>query len=433
MLRNPLASGWLLLLCSWVLKADQPGLFQKEYLSRVRFVREMPGFVALWDFVLRDPASQRFTAHLRQDASADFALDAVNYVLDYWGEGRPARYDDFPLLGRGPFGQALRFQAETDPSFRPTLLVPRARLQNTLLDVKGPGRSVSMVVWVLRESGNHAIAGIWHEGTDLKERGDAARRVEPGRRQYAIFAGLAANDGAAAAHVSENGTKSFGDRYARNLAVTPGKIPAVPACAPAEALDKSWSVVGFVFDNGRNTVTAYLNGAAKDYWIEDPEKHPFFQWPARGWQQAQLRRVPGLQPGEDPGFPADQFYSPPETKPRKRRLISAGTDERIELHTYEFTKVRIELRRGADGRFEIASRELAALRVNPFWFGHDLYAPRTEDDGGPFTIGRVIHSGRNPGFAGYIGGVAVFDRPLSPRDMRRLANLHRKGILEFEP
>ena len=32
--------------------------------------------------------------------------------------------------------------------------------------------------------------------------------------------------------------------------------------------------------------------------------------------------------------------------------------------------------------------------------------------GGPFTIGRVIHSSHSVGFTGWIGGVAVFDRAL---------------------
>ncbi|MFM2169196.1 MAG: hypothetical protein RIS79_3567, partial [Verrucomicrobiota bacterium] len=43
--------------------------------------------------------------------------------------------------------------------------------------------------------------------------------------------------------------------------------------------------------------------------------------------------------------------------------------------------------------------------------------------GGPFTIGRVIHSSRSVGFTGWIGGVAVFDRALSGEELRRLAKL----------
>jgi hypothetical protein len=396
-----------------------------ERKRRVEAVRRISGLVAFWDFVLREPGgSRRFLAHTAGEAPA-FPLEVENYVRSYWDEGRAATYADVPLLGRGPFGDAVRFRAEEDPSFRPTLLVPRAVLHDTGLDVKGKGASVSMVVWMIRHGGNHAIAGIWHEGTDLRDRGKPAANVQQGRRQYALFAGLAANDGASAVHLSENGRSSFGDRYARNLATTRRLIPTVAADAADDALDAAWSVAGFVFDNARDTATAYLDGEAEDDWIENPATHPFFRWPARGWQQSWLHWAPGAQEGEDPGFPADQFYEPPEVRPRKRTRVSATAVERVFDCTYEFTKVRVTERRDAQGRWRTASRELLALRANPFWFGHDLYSPRTPDEGGPFTIGRVIHSSRGNGTQQSIGGVAVFGRALSPAEMRRLAQIGR--------
>jgi len=50
----------------------------------------------------------------------------------------------------------------------------------------------------------HAMAGIWHEGTDLKQKetSDIAK-VERGQRQYALFAGLN-KPGSGCGHVSEN-------------------------------------------------------------------------------------------------------------------------------------------------------------------------------------------------------------------------------------
>lgn len=346
-------------------------------------IAKLPGFVALWDFVQRTPDG-RFTARTPPGESHDFSLDAVNYVHDYWHEGRPAEYSDIPVSHEGPFGQAVEFRNETDPTFRPTLLVPRSRLHNSGLDVKGPNRSVSMAVWLRRDSGSHAIAGIWHEGTDM----GGVARAESGRRQYALFAGLAANSGAAAAHVSENGTRSFGDKYARNLAVTPDTIPL-----------NRWSIVAFSFDNQMNTVTAYLNGKATGYWIENPAQHPFFKWPASAW-------------GKD--------YNPPEARPRKRQRIENSATRRVEILTYDYTKVRVTNENGK------TKRELVALRVNPFWFPHDLYNPLTPEDGGPFTIGRVIHTSRSVGFTGAIGGVAVFGRALTPKQMRRLAAIGEK-------
>ncbi len=137
-----------------------------------------------------------------------------NYIKSYWGAGREASYADFPQLGRGPFGNAVRIVKETDPDFRPFLYVARTQLHDTPLDIKGPGKSVSVVVWAIRESGNHALAGIWHEGTDLKQQETAGiAKVERGQRQYALFAGLN-KAGSACGHVSENGASSFLNKYA---------------------------------------------------------------------------------------------------------------------------------------------------------------------------------------------------------------------------
>ncbi len=400
-----------------------------ERQKRIREVQSVPGFVALWDFVLRDPLDGRFDAYKAKGESHDLRLDAMNYVREYWGAGRAASYEDFPLLGRGPFGQAVQFRAETESTFRPVLIVPRARMHDSGLDAKGPGRSVSMVVWLVRHGGNHAIAGIWHEGTDLNHMPDAAKRVEPGMRQYALFAGLAANNGGSAAHVSENGRSSFGDKYARNLSVTPEVIPATSLTAMVGEVDAAWSVVGFSYDNRRGTVTSYLNGKATDYWIENPEEHPFFQWPAKAWLQAELRRQPGVQDGEDSAFPADQLYQPPEKKPLRRKVIQEDSNQRVELQEFEFTKVRVTYpKRTGKPDFGAPRRHLVALRANPFWFGHDLYTPASVERGGPFTIGRVIHTSRGVGFTGYIGGVGVFGRALSNGEMLRLSRVAMKRV-----
>lgn len=127
--------------------------------SRVAVVARTPGLVAFWDFVQREATgAQRFTAHVPQGAANIYPLEAANYVHEYWGEGRGASYADFPLLGRGPFGQAIQIRSETEATFRPFLFVPRSRLHGTPLDIKGPGKSVTVVVWAIRESGNHALA-----------------------------------------------------------------------------------------------------------------------------------------------------------------------------------------------------------------------------------------------------------------------------------
>jgi hypothetical protein len=387
-------------------------------------VTGMPGCVAFWDFVKREAGEpRRFVAHVPAGTANDYPLDAGNYVRDYWGEGRAATYADFPQLGRGPFGNAVRIVKETDPNFRPFLSVPRDRLHNSPLDIKGPGRSVTVVVWAVRESGNHALAGIWHEGTDLKQaETTTVRKVQRGQRQYALFAGLN-KEGSACGHVSENGASSFLNRYALHKSNSAAVSPAVPADAPAEVLDKSWQCFAMTFNHQRQELTGWLDGAAGDRWLDNPKGDKLISSAYQAYMQGHFARTPGMQPGEDPAFPKDQYYNPPEDRVVSTKVVRADAAERVEHREYPYTRVEVTLRKGEDGRFAETGRELVGLRLNPWWYPHGIYAPPDDGSGGPFTIGRVIHSSRGVGFTGWIGGVAVYDRALSPEELARLAGL----------
>ena len=399
---------------------------EDSYAERVAVVTGTPGLVAFWDFVQREPAgAHRFVAHVPAGSTNAYPLDVANYVKDFWGLGREAAYADFPLLGRGPFGEAIQLRAEADETFRPYFYVPRSRLHDTPLDLKGPGRSLTVVVWAIRESGNHALAGIWHEGTDLKQgTTQGIQRVERGQRQYALFAGLNVT-GAATGHVSENGASSFAFRYALHKSNSGDVSPAVPADAPAGVLDQSWETFAMTFDHQRDELAGWLRGRAAPRWLEDVKKTlaPVHN----AWLQGELRRRPGTQPGEDADFPADQFYNPPEGAPVAVETIEESPAHRVEVREYGYTRVKVTLRQGAEGMLAEESRDLVAVRLNPWWYPHDLYAPPDALSGGPFTIGRVIHSARANGFSGWIGGVAVFDRALSAAEIARLTALGEAG------
>jgi hypothetical protein len=399
----------LLGLACWPLLRADP------YADRVATVTSIPGLVAFWDFTKREAPGARFTAHVPAGAKHDYALDAGNYVRDLWSQGPAASYADFPLLGSGPFGQALRIKAEPNPDFRPLLFVPRARLHDTPLDIKGADRAVTVVVWAIRESGNHALAGIWHEGTDLKEKStETIAKVERGQRQYALFAGLN-KEGAACGHVSENGASSFLNKYALHKCNSAEASPKVPADADPATLAKSWRTFAMTFDSRTHELTGWLDGASGDRWLENPQKDRLLAFAANAWLQGRLARIPGLQEGEDPKFPADQYYDPPEATPVKVTPLETQGTRRSELREYRYTKVKVTLEDGRE-----TGRELVALRLNPWWFPHDLYAPKADGTGGPFTIGRVIHSSRGVGFTGWIGGVAVFDRALTAGELAQL-------------
>lgn len=394
--------------------------------SRVAMIKEVPGLVAFWDFVKREAdGEKRFLAHIPDTATNDYPLDAANYIRDYWGAGPAATYADFPLLGRGPFGEAIRIRKEEDPDFRPFLYVPRSRLHDSPLDIKGPGKSVTVVVWAIRESGNHALAGIWHEGTDLKQRETSSiQKVERGQRQYALFAGLN-KMGSACGHVSENGASSFLNRYALHKSNSADQSPEVPHDAPAEVLDAAWQCFAMTFDHERDELTGWLNGVSGDRWLDDPKNDKLISSAYQAYMQGHYARLPEMQDGEDPSFPTDQYYNPPEQKVVTSKIISETADERLEWIEYPYTRVRITSNRTDDGQWIEKERDLVGLRLNPWWYPHDLYSPANDGSGGPFTIGRVIHSSRSVGFTGWIGGVAVFDRALSGEELSLLSRIAR--------
>lgn len=385
--------------------------------KRATIVTETPGLVAFWDFVKRESHVQRrFTAHVPAGSTTHYPLNTANYVREYWGTGREATYNDFPQMGRGPFGNAIRIVKETDGNFRPFLFVPRSRLHDTPLDIKGAGKSVTVVVWAIRESGNHALAGIWHEGTDLTQAQTASiLKVERGQRQYALFAGLN-KPGSAFGHVSENGASSFLNRYALHKCNSADLSPEVPADSPTDVLDNSWQCFAMTFDHEKDELTGWLNGVSGDRWIDNPKSDKLISFAHNAYMQGHYAKLPGKQDGEDETFPRDQYYKPPEDEPLTVRVLRESTEERIELREYRFTKIMVTMGGGKE-----VGRDLIALRLNPWWYPHDLYAPKDAQSGGPFTIGRVIHSARSVGFTGGIGGVAVFNRALGKSELSRLA------------
>lgn len=410
-------------------KATTPASKLNSYEKRVQLLRTTPGLAAFWDFVLREDGTNgvgKFKAYTAQGDDHSYILEPINISREFWKVGDSATMADFPLLGYGPFGQAVQFKSPKNINDLPVLMVPRHQLHDTPIDVKGSGQSVSMLVWMVYQTGNHAIAGIWHEGTDSPPAGIPAEIKLSGQRQYGMFAGLSANSGSASVHVSENGLASFGDHYARHLASTKEKIRKVPASLTDFQADSCWSVVGFVYDNQHKTVTAYLNGVTTNYWIGAPEKHSFYKYAANAWKQAKLSKMEGLQEGEDVNFPMDQYYTPPEDKVLRETVVYETKDERIVIRDFEFTKVKYVLKKDNLGKFSVVSSvQLLAIQANPYYFGHDIYSPVIPAEGAPFTIGRVIHSNRHATLSAYFGGVAVFNKALSSNEMNQLSKIGR--------
>lgn len=401
----------------------------KTYDSRVQLVRKTRGLAAFWDFVLREDGIQgtgKFMAYTRKGDAHRYILEPHNVSLDFWNDGFPATMDDFPLLGSGPFGQAVQFRAPKSLNDLPVLMLSRASLNDTPIDVKGPGQSVSMLVWLIYQEGDHAIAGMWHEGTDSKPLGIPAKVKVRGQRQYGLFAGLSANPGTVGAHISDNGLTSFGANYAKHMSDTKEKIVKASTKGTPAELNAKWSVVGFVYDNKKKMVTSYLDGKTSEYWIDNPSKDVFYNYAANAWKQFQLSKIEGVQKGEDVNFPKDQYYSPPEDKILEEKIVSESNEERIVIREYEFTKLKVILKKDSRGKFNtISSIEMVAIKANPYWIGKDIYSPQSESEGSPFTIGRVIHSNRHATLSAYFGGVAVYNTALNEKEIEKLSMIGR--------
>ena len=77
--------------------------------ERVDLVRQIPGLVALWDFVQRRDSwktKNPFISIPGESGGQTYELEPRNLSLDFWHEGKEATLEDFELYGRGPFGQS---------------------------------------------------------------------------------------------------------------------------------------------------------------------------------------------------------------------------------------------------------------------------------------------------------------------------------------
>ena len=82
--------------------------------ERVDLVTQIPGLVALWDFVQRRDSWQTdnpFVSIPGESTGRADELEPRNISRDFWHEEPQATLADFELLGRGPFGQAVRFSS----------------------------------------------------------------------------------------------------------------------------------------------------------------------------------------------------------------------------------------------------------------------------------------------------------------------------------
>ncbi len=126
-----------------------------------------------------------------------------------------------------------------------------------------------------------------------------------------------------------------------------------------------------------------------DRWLDNPKKDSLIASAYNAYMQAHYSRTPEKESAEDETFPKDQYYSPPEGKPLSVKVLNQSDKERVELHEHRYTKVEVTLQGGKE-----VSRELVALRLNPWWYPHDLYVPKihTAVAPSPLVASSIVHA-----------------------------------------
>ena len=409
-----------------------------QHADRVGRVAEMAGLVAFWDFSTTQPDGAWASHH--DPAVVDRSFPAYLKRI-----GDPARYTlaDWPhaddssrvVVDRtGPFGHAVRFN-------RGYVFgeVPRAGFDGTPLDLHGR-RPFTLLAWVKFTGPRHMVAGIWDEGGWDRY---------AGRRQAALFGGLFQQKGVIA-HVSATGAASYpqstapGSQYARARAIDGRAFE-----------DGEWVMMGMTYDPaGGGRVVASLNGQATpldlvdpvagDVYGEeaDPAANPFpFPHPLYA-PRSFLLKYNGY------GHAADGVREHRVWIDLDARTLRYGRDaDETALAGAEFRITFDVLRDGASvpgTALTVAAEEGRVVRIPgevPFRYGDVVRSALERREGGawrrvgtvverslregaPFTFGRALGLGSEElshGSELFVDGVAVFDRVLTPEELRSIA------------
>jgi hypothetical protein len=392
------------------------------------------GLVAFWDFKNADDQSlvsyyenetidKSFPLYLRQIG------DQNRYATVSWP------YTDqtskIVIDQSGPFGHALRFNKGYIYGE-----VPRSAFDGSDLDLAGK-KPFTMIAWVRFDGNRHMVAGIWDEGGWNKY---------AGRRQTALFAGLFNQEGVIA-HVSSTGAASYpqssvdGAQYARIRAID------------GQAFDNEiWVAIAMTFDPEKGIVQAYLNGEMTEYTISDPvtedvmhnavlpSSNPFiFTQPLYGARAFQLK-YNGFD-FHNGSIKEHRLWIDLEKQNVEYSQIGSDKDKtfRIGLDILRDDKsilinpllqnvsaekiISISLREEVNN----GDRIIATLEElnNGSWVKVGSDVEKVISEGAPFTFGRALgldENGLDHGSAElYIDGVAVYNRVLSPSELKDLS------------
>lgn len=399
-----------------------------------RQVARVPGLVAFWDF-------NRVANHQWVSVSDTQTNDRVfPVVLRRIGDPKSYRLNDWPYTDThsrlviekdGPFGQAVRLNkgyifAE----------VPRAAFDKTLLDISGR-QPFTLVSWVKFTGQRHLIAGVWDEGGWDKY---------GGRRQYALFGGLFGSKGVIA-HVSATGAASYpqsnasGSQYARLKAMDGGTFP-----------NNEWVCTAMSYDPVKREVAAFLNGIQTPFHYGDTviqdvfgntDKEALnpvrFDWPLFS-PRALTLKFNGYNQKTDGVAEHWIFADTEQNRITYGRLPAASAQEKSFRVTVDIQRekksllpapVTLDAVSGTSVRYPATVTTqpgdviIATLQEQSgtTWRRVGRELRKALQEGAPFTFGRALGLGTGePGHGSELmmGGVAVFNRPLTAAELRKI-------------
>ncbi len=397
-------------------------------------VAETRGLVAFWDF---EQTQQGRWSSVQQPGlgvpSFPIALRKIGDPKGYSMADWPYR-DSLSAISfdtTGPFGHAVKFNRGHIYGS-----VHRSLFDGTLLDVHGR-MPFTMIAWVKFVGERHMVAGIWDEGGWDRY---------GGRRQVALFAGLF-NQKGVIAHISATGAASFpqstvdGSQYARLRAIDGQAFE-----------DDTWVAMAMTFDPDRQEVRAYLNGQLTQLQLNDPvtesvyahdevqSANPFdFRLPIYSPQSFVLK-FNGYQPREGVG----EHRLLVDLDKRQLTYEQDAVSER-DLPSF---RVLFDIERAGrpllDAPHQFAASNHGASvfpDIGSILVGDEIIARLEQrkdrswqlvgtpvriviQEGAPFTFGRALGLGSDDPDHGsqlFVDGVAVFNRVLTPQELRQLS------------
>ncbi|MCM8535689.1 MAG: hypothetical protein NE334_07120 [Lentisphaeraceae bacterium] len=406
----------------------QVSVFSQNQAALKSKIQSTKGLIAFWDFEkntdgLWDSYFDKDTGAVSYPVYLRSIGDDQRYLPSTWSKGGKAKllYDK-----TGPLGKAVKFNkgyifAE----------VPRDKFDETPLDIYGY-KPFTMISWVKFVGKRHFVSGIWDEGGWDKY---------GGRRQYAIFGGLFGSKGVIG-HISATGASSFpqstkrGSQYAR-----------IHSANGMSFKNNEWVATAISYDPVKKEIMTYQDGLFASKKIKDGIIEDVYSYGKKIEANPYKFTLPIYSPKafilKFNGYDYKKAVKEHRVQIDLRaKTIEYDRDGESKLDfEYDFEVLRtgkslsakplvFKCVKNLKNKFDYDVKPGDVLRVS-FYSKADGKRSKIGKtinynirEGAPFTFGRALGLGGEEvdhGTQLFIDGVAVFNRVLSPEEMKQLA------------